>query len=213
MPDVITMNPSSITSPTSSTTYVDSSPRQSRCKVQYHMNQPTYTSSSLDEAEDISFISHASEILNNMNLPPEHLKEVITAQFATCKKFRNQLVLTMWELEESKRWTKVVKCTLSAVWQDHTAAQAALQNWLESVEKKLDEVSQAQSSSKYGKQQEMLCFVRAKFEDLEGLAITHGMADPDFAMIGEDTQSMMSNEDSHSVMSDNEDSHASAGRS
>ncbi|KAG2351156.1 hypothetical protein BDR07DRAFT_1386460 [Suillus spraguei] len=112
-----------------------------------------------------SFISHASEILNNMNLPPEHLKEVITAQFATCKKFRNQLVLTMWELEESKRWTKVVKCTLSAVWQDHTAAQAALQNWLESVEKKLDEVSQAQSSSKYGKQQEMLCFVRAKFED------------------------------------------------
>ncbi|KAG1851381.1 hypothetical protein F4604DRAFT_1686878 [Suillus subluteus] len=213
MPDVIAMNPPSFTSPTSSATYVDSSPRrQPNCKVQYHMNrQSTYTSSS-DEAEDLrqhfmppstenkfdvpatSFISHAPEILNDMNIPPEHLKELIAAQFATCKKFHNQLVSMLWELEESKRWTKVVQCTLNTVRKEHTAAQSALQTWLESAEKKLGQTSQVQSSGKYSKQKEMLCSVQSKYDDLEGLAVAHGITDLDLAMIDDD---LMSDGDEH----------------
>lgn len=151
-----------------------------------------------------------------MNLPPEHLKELIAAQFATCEKFRNQLVSTLWELEESKRWTKVVKRTLKTVQKEHNAAQTALQTWLESAEKKLEEASEAQASSDSSKQQqERLHFIQAKFEDLEGLAIARGMTDPDLAMSDNDFRSMNDDddtEDSHSAMSDDEGSHVSAGQ-
>ncbi|KAG1851139.1 hypothetical protein F4604DRAFT_1682271 [Suillus subluteus] len=233
MPDVITMNPLSLTSPTSSATYVDSSPRQkASCKVHYHMNQSTYSSSD-DGVQDFrrhptgmspstennfnvpaaSFISHAPEILNELNLPPDHLKELVAAQFATCEKFRNQLVSTLWELEESKRWTKVVKRTLDMVRKEHTAAQSTLQTWLQSAEKTLGETTQEQTSSNYGKQKEMFCSVQARYENLEGLAVARGMTDQDLAVMDDDCHSMMSDddEDSHSAMSDDEDSHASAG--
>jgi hypothetical protein len=120
----------------------------------------------------------------------------------------------LWELEESKRWTKVVRPTLSMVKKEHTAAQSALQTWLQTAEKKLGETSQAQSSMNYGKQKEMLYSVQTKYEDLEGLAVACGMTDPDLAMIDDNCHSMMSNndEEDQSAMSDDEGSHASAGQ-
>ncbi|KAG1824633.1 uncharacterized protein BJ212DRAFT_1475929 [Suillus subaureus] len=223
MPGVITMNPLSLSSPTSSATYVDSSPRQkASCKVHYHMNQQSTYSSSDDEVEDLrqhptgmspstennfnvpatSFISHVPEILNELNLPPDHLKELVAAQFATCEKFCNQLVSMLWELEESKRWTKVVKCTLGMVQKEHTTAQLALQTWLQYAEKTLSETTQEQTSSNYSKQKEMFCSVQAKYEDLEGLAITRGMTDQDLAVMDDNC---------HLMMSDDEDSYPSAG--
>jgi hypothetical protein len=154
------------------------------------------------------------DILNDANIPPEHLKELISAQFATCEKFRNQLVSTLWELEESKRWTKVMRRTLSMVKKEHTAAQSALQTWLQTAEKKLGKTSQAQSLMNHGKQKEMLYSVQTKYEDLEGLAVAHGMTDLDLAMIDNNCHSMMSNDDEEdqSAMSDDEGSHASAGQ-
>jgi hypothetical protein len=70
MPDIITMNPPSFSSPTSSATYVDNSPRKNtNYKVQYHMNWwSTYTSSD-GEAEDLRqhFMSPGTE--NKFDVP------------------------------------------------------------------------------------------------------------------------------------------------
>ncbi|OAX37264.1 hypothetical protein K503DRAFT_245956 [Rhizopogon vinicolor AM-OR11-026] len=85
-------------------------------------------------AESTSFLSRAPAISNDTNVPVHILKDAVTAQYATCEKYRHRVLSTMWELEESKRWSVVLEHTLRALQDKHMASELALQSWVECLE-------------------------------------------------------------------------------
>ncbi|KAG0694424.1 hypothetical protein DFH29DRAFT_1006340 [Suillus ampliporus] len=126
-----------------------------------------------------TLLSLAPELLSNTDVPLDLLKEGISAQYATCEKYRNHMVTTLWRLEEAKRWSRFLQHTLIVLRKDHQAAQLGLRIWVELAEKHITEAS---SSSDATTPHETLKLVQMDYNTSEGLAIAHLIPDEDMPM-------------------------------
>ncbi|KAG0699637.1 hypothetical protein DFH29DRAFT_877129 [Suillus ampliporus] len=124
-----------------------------------------------------TLLSLVPELLSNTDVLLDLLKEGISAQYATCEKYRNHMVTTLWRLEEAKRWSRFLQHTLIVLRKDHQAAQSGLRIWVELAEKHITEAS---SSSDATAPHETLKLVQMDYNTLEGLAIACGLTDEDF---------------------------------
>lgn len=115
----------------------------------------------------------------------EVLKDAITAQYATCEKFRHRVLSTMWEIEEAKRWSLFLERTLTKLQEEHRMAEVELKTWVEGAERQIAKTSGASFNTviaKSYKEKETLSLVETHFDALEGLAIAHGLTDEDLGM-------------------------------
>lgn len=128
------------------------------------------------------------------------IKEAISAQYATCEKYRTHLMSKMWEIEEINQWKRFFKRTVATLQKEHRDAQSGLQLWLNLAEKQISRES-GKTIQTCHKDQEALSSVRMDLDNLEGLAVARGMAD------GEFIQDNLHHDDSDndSVMTDDDD--------
>ncbi|KAG2029161.1 hypothetical protein BDR03DRAFT_987938 [Suillus americanus] len=193
------MHPSS---PTSSATFVEhSSPAyKAGLGAQYKAWSPqeSYTLFDSDvEGYDIpttSFVSLASEILGDTNIPFEDLKMAVTAQYTTCKKLCHLIMTRIWQVEEASRWTDFLNRSLGTLKKQHEAAEDGLRVWIESTQKECTEVSKPLSSATTNllKAKHSLSLGQSRYNNLEGLLISHGVTGTDLTMAnesGEDSES------------------------
>ncbi|KAG2082361.1 hypothetical protein BD769DRAFT_1398472 [Suillus cothurnatus] len=182
------------TSPTSSATFIKHSSPAYRADGNYTLQSPKGSCSSFNsalfdsesEGHDIpitSFVSLAPEILGDTNILPDDLKVAVAAQYATCKKLCHLIMTRIWQVEELK--------------EEHKAAEDGLQLWIENMQRECTEVSEPSSSvtTNLLKAKESLRFVQGKYNDMEGLLITHGVTDTDLIMANNGDEDSESGQD------------------
>ncbi|OJA10739.1 hypothetical protein AZE42_10185 [Rhizopogon vesiculosus] len=187
-------------SPSSSETYIDfpSPTQKAGPRPHFYMNNNEHYTSSGSEthlrrtdddfnvlAESTSFLSRAPAISNDTNIPVHILKDAIAAQYATCEKYRHRVLSTMWEIEESKRWSLVSEHTLRGLKDKHAASELALQSWVECLENevKKSSIASLNSADRNNAEKGVLGCVESQFDRLERLAIARGLTDEDLGML------------------------------
>ncbi|KAG2355691.1 hypothetical protein BDR07DRAFT_1492879 [Suillus spraguei] len=208
MPDVLIMNhahhPMNPPSPTSSVTFVDypSSPGFSKPweSTIYGPSNSMLVTEANSDVTPANFLAQAQAILSDTDIPREVIKEAISAQYATCEKYRTHLMSKMWEVKEINWWKRFLKRTIATLQKEHRVAQSGLKLWLDLAEKQISRES-AQTIQTYRQDEEALSSVRMDFNHLEGLAIARGITDTNF------TQEDLHGDDSddNSTMTDDDD--------
>ncbi|KAJ8581694.1 hypothetical protein M405DRAFT_938144 [Rhizopogon salebrosus TDB-379] len=140
-------------------------------------------------AESTSFLSRAPAISNNTSIPAHILKDAVAAQYATCEKYRHRVLSTMWELEESRRWSMVLEHMLRTLQDKHAASESALQSWVDCLESEVKKSSTASlnTTDRNDVEKGVLGRLESQFDHLERLAIARGLTDEDLGIDDENS--------------------------